>query len=541
MSDNSRHYSDAIMDADSDSDSSYHDNDHVVPCEESPLLPTDLPPDIIPSKSIRRRVLLMSVLFLVIVEVGQFIMEAPLQKIMEDVICRNYYADHALRTPRIQDNRCKSNHVQEKLAMVRGWTFALQMSTPLVAQFPYGIIADKYGRRIVLFLAVLGCSLQGAWVMMVLLFPDTFNIWAMLPGSLFYLIGGGGSMAAAMVWTIVADVVPVAERTSTFFQLTAISLSINVVVNPFSALLLRYDPWIAMWLSLGCDIVGMVSIALIPETLTLRRKADERRRHEHAEAQGGEDGEHYEPIHNDVGWRSFKSFKSVKELVLKQVWFTVKNDMKHVWRFIFASKDIVLLILAASSVLPIRLIVGNILLQYMTKRFDWEWSTATFVSNAGNLATVASLLIFLPIGSLLLTKRYHYDPLHKDLALSRVSSIFMVVGMFLMAFAPVPWFFVTSLVIMSLGNGLSALCRALLNAVIEPHTLATLNTTVGLVEMLMALWSGPAMGWLLSKGMKLEGVWQGLPFLALTLCAMGISAAVFFFRIPSGVAQAQQA
>jgi MFS family permease len=37
----------------------------------------------------------------------------------------------------------------------------------LVAQFPYGIIADKYGRRIVLFLAVLGCFLQGAWVMLV--------------------------------------------------------------------------------------------------------------------------------------------------------------------------------------------------------------------------------------------------------------------------------------------------------------------------------------------------------------------------------------
>lgn len=108
-----------------DNDSGYH---HVA-SEDSPLLPTDLPPDIIPSKSFRRRVLLMCILFLFIIEVGQFIMEAPLQKIMEDIICRNYYPDHPLRTPRIQDSRCKSNHVQGMLAMVRGWTFAFGMAT----------------------------------------------------------------------------------------------------------------------------------------------------------------------------------------------------------------------------------------------------------------------------------------------------------------------------------------------------------------------------------------------------------------------------
>lgn len=109
--------------------------------------------------------------------------------------------------------------------------------------------------------------------------------------------------------------------------------------------------------------------------------------------------------------------------------------------------------------------------------------------------------------------------------------------MFIMTISAVPWLFVGSLVVMSLGNGFSALCRALLNAVIEPHTLATLNTTIGLVEMLIAIAIGPAMGWLLSRGMQLEGIWQGLPFLGLTFCAVCISVAVFAFRIPSAVAQ----
>ncbi|KAH7126377.1 COP9 signalosome complex subunit 2 [Dactylonectria estremocensis] len=471
--------------------------------EHSPLLPNDLPADIVPPKSLQRRVLVMCIVFLFLVEVSQFIMEAPLQNILEDIICRNYYPDHLLREPSIQDARCKSNEVQKTLAMVRGWSLAFEMATPdkiikaMIAQFPFGIIADKYGRRPVLFLSVLGCTLQTTWVMVVLLFPNVFSIWAMLPGSLFYLIGGGGAMAGAMVWTIVADVVPVADRTSVFYQLTAAVLMINVIINPISAWFLKFDPWIPMWLSFGFLIVGTASTLLIPETLSLRHKADDRRRNPGAhESQAG-----HEERENGTS----------KKNVLQQAWFTVKNDMGHVWRFIFASKSIMVLILALSAYMPIKLAFSSILLQYMSKRFDWTWSTATYISTAGILATVVALLVILPLASLLIEKRYNYGPLHRDLFLSRVSISFLAVGVLLMTFAAAPWLFITSLVIASLGNGFAALCRALLNAVVEPHTLATLNTTISLSEMLIALISGPATGWLLSKGMDLGGAWQGLP------------------------------
>lgn len=71
----------------------------------------------------------MCILMLFIVEVSQFIMEPPLQKIMEDIICRDYYPNHALRMPRIQDHRCKNTDVQKTLAMVRGWLMAVEMAT----------------------------------------------------------------------------------------------------------------------------------------------------------------------------------------------------------------------------------------------------------------------------------------------------------------------------------------------------------------------------------------------------------------------------
>ena len=109
-----------------------------------------------------------------------------------------------------------------------------------------------------------------------------------------------------------------------------------------------------------------------------------------------------------------------------------------------------------------------------------------------------------------------------------------------MSVASVPGLFVLSLVIQSLGFGFTPLCRALLNAVVEPHTVATLNTTISLVETLTGLIGGPVFGWLLGKGMEMGGSWLGLPFLVMTVLGVGVSVAVFRFRLPGSVAQAHE-
>jgi hypothetical protein len=187
------------------------------------------------------------------------------------------------------------------------------------------------------------------------LYPDIFSIWAILGDSIFFLIGGGGQMAVAMVYTIVADVVPVEERTDMFFRLVALVLVFNVVFNPISAWLLQYDPWLSMWIGFGFMVFGTLCILLIPETMHLRRKGDMQHNEEHENEQL-----------NDVS--------PSKHHVLKQAWFGIKNDMQHVWRFIFASKSIMILMFATAFFFPSRIVLSGILLQYMSKRFEWSWS-----------------------------------------------------------------------------------------------------------------------------------------------------------------------
>jgi MFS family permease len=148
------------------------------------------------------------------------------------------------------------------------------------------------------------------------------------------------------------------------------------------------------------------------------------------------------------------------------------------------------------------------------------------------------LLVFLPAGSWILVNKRGLGPLERDLLLARISIIFVIGGSFLTAFAPTVWLFISALVVTSLGAGFTTLCRALLNAVVEPHTVATLNTTISMMEGIMGLISSPFLGWLLSKGLELGGMWMGLPYLVCAGLATATGALLAAFRLPRGFAQA---
>jgi hypothetical protein len=99
-----------------------------VTTEHTPLLPTDLPPDVVPSKSFQRLVLCMTFLFLFVIEIAQYMMDAPSTAIMEDILCHQRYPDHvAYYISHSDDPRCKSPQVQKTLAVVKGWIYSADL------------------------------------------------------------------------------------------------------------------------------------------------------------------------------------------------------------------------------------------------------------------------------------------------------------------------------------------------------------------------------------------------------------------------------
>lgn len=78
-------------------------------------------------KSTLRKVLTMSVIFLFIVELGSYIMEPPLQQIMEDFVCHENFPDHKVGAWDEEDPQCSEAAVQGMLAMARSWTMWAKM------------------------------------------------------------------------------------------------------------------------------------------------------------------------------------------------------------------------------------------------------------------------------------------------------------------------------------------------------------------------------------------------------------------------------
>ena len=99
------------------------------PNEESPLLGHDVEIGSsgtaqIPSRLslLRRNVYVLAFLLLILIEIGDYLLTAPVNMILESIICRDYYPELAVVGGLSDNPRCKSEAVQSELATLRGWT-----------------------------------------------------------------------------------------------------------------------------------------------------------------------------------------------------------------------------------------------------------------------------------------------------------------------------------------------------------------------------------------------------------------------------------
>ena len=104
-----------------------------------------------------------------VVEVGDFLMRAPFIRLLEGILCRQYWQNHdPSRFPgEIDEKWCKIASIQAELSMLKGWDLLFSCLPTILLTIPMGIVADKYGRKILLFIALVGLTLATAWMQIV--------------------------------------------------------------------------------------------------------------------------------------------------------------------------------------------------------------------------------------------------------------------------------------------------------------------------------------------------------------------------------------
>ena len=156
-----------------------------------------------------------------------------------------------------------------------------------------------------------------------------------------------------MIWTILSDAVPNEKRASLFYQLHAMMLILSAAFRPVSAWLMSINAWLPMWIGLGALILSMFSTLLIPETLQLQHSPDDK--------------------HHQLGSNS----SLLKPGGLRIAWTAARKNISHIGRVVLGSENIMLLVLAYALGYPIMIAFEMNMLQYVTKRFNWDWSTVS--------------------------------------------------------------------------------------------------------------------------------------------------------------------
>ncbi|KAJ4386830.1 hypothetical protein N0V93_009728 [Gnomoniopsis smithogilvyi] len=457
-----------------------------------------------PRARLRWPVILYSFTIVFLVEIALNICWPAWNAMLEKGICAEMVPDLAgfLIAGDDLDPRCKEADVQGRLAMYRGWSYTIDALPTIVLAVPFGSLSDKWGRKPVGILAIVGLFLVTVSYEVVFYFP--LPMWTFIWSSMWYVVGGGAPVGVSMMYTMLADVVHVEEMASVLFRFQTVFLLGELVSNPLGGFLLSKGPWVPLITGNVIMVIALALLQLVPETIEVRRWHDARAGKRPEESRGLEKGGILAGFH---------------------------EQMQRIREFLVTNKRAAVLILPFCF-MQLGKYIQELLAQYATKRFGWSWSKASYFLTLKSASFIVTLTFILPALSTFCLARLRMSSLSKDLWLSRWSGLALIIADIVITFSFTPALYTTGLVLLAGGCGLGPLIRGLLNALVEPHHVGILNTVVGILETAGIMVASPIFSWSFQQGMELGGAWIGLPFAAGTLITCGATVIVWAYRIP---------
>jgi hypothetical protein len=268
-----------------------------------------------------------------------------------------------------------------------------------------------------------------------------------------------------------------------------------------SKLIEQYSPWFPTLTGSLIVPASMGLLIVLPETITPRDQSSER-------------------AASELGKLSPRALKTF----FYQSWADLETSCQSIRSF-----SIVLILITYLRVYPESVAYGPLLVQCVSKRFDWTFADAGYLLAARGIAQMLILLVLFPGISKLLSK--YLRPAVKDLILGRASACLVIFGSLLTG-APRIGLVIFGLILQTSGAGLNAICRSIAMSYMGAQDKSKMNAMIGIFETFGSMFAGSSLAWLFSQGMKLRGIWFGLPYYGLAAFS-GLCLAGLFFLGPS--------
>ncbi|KAF4967146.1 hypothetical protein FSARC_5266 [Fusarium sarcochroum] len=441
---------------------------------------------------------------LFVIQLGLSLSDLPSIKLMQNIVCKHVHKIHG--TAMLPEEDCRDGPVQHKLniivmgiqvsATISGTMpfnmilFCVTIETILktnsfaaaTVAFPLGVLADRIGRIPVLGASIFSMLLSQAYAMFICWKSDSIPLEAIWGLGVPLLLGGGRSVAEAMVFAIIADVVPDDKRVidrvirSTWFQWVVASVFAAQLVGPvLSGELVQPSIWMPLFLSLGLILGGgLILVAFTPETLKRRQPQQEPSIEPYAYG-----------LESDIF--NFESPKTTSAMSTLKSMFT---------------RPLLWLLPSAVMAIPLATIQTDIVIRLMPIQFNWRLDRSILIISLRSLVTLLTLCILLPIISCIWTKLAlaGSSAHHRNSILARASSLLLLAGSLCMMMVTDKAFIIAGLAVSALGSGLPMLCRAMLVGVTGEEQAGVLFGMLAVWEILGFLACEMGMGALFGIG-----------------------------------------
>ncbi|KAI1174738.1 major facilitator superfamily domain-containing protein [Nemania sp. FL0916] len=429
--------------------------------------------------------------------------DMPLTRIFEDILCRRYYDQIRSKDEPIDEDMCKVDAVQSKLAYLFAIQAALTAAVSILAALPWGIAADKIGRRPVFAISMTGVALGLLWVMAVGWFNQTFAPQLVLLSPIAFLLGGGNPVLAATLTSLAIDIVPASERSACFMRIHGASMVGNLLSPALASVMMSSTgPWPPVFVSLLVIVLPAFAIFLVPETLEPKSQNAE----------------------SDNTSLKAHVVNGIREL----------TSSAHV----FATPSMIIILIITMLQLTLSLGTFQFLGQFTSKRYHIPLAETGYIQSVYGIAFSTVSFFVLPFFSSAILKssapafiRFDDDK-RRDLFLARGSYIVSLIATLILGSSGSLSGFVFGLVILAHGVSAEGFLKSTATFYVTAEQRSRLYTMLGLAAIASNLWASPALAALFSLGMKLGGTWVGLPYFGISGLCVLMFAMSLFIKIP---------